>query len=99
VTATATATSTGTSLPTGCTNPITFPSNGQSGNFNTTGAVCYRTAATIAGWGCSNFAGRTVAVDNTSVTCGSSLPARWSDGYYYFVVSAGDYDYASIYYW
>jgi hypothetical protein len=95
---TATATSTSVSMPTGCTNPITF-SGGQSGNFNTTGAVCYRTTATIAGWGCSNFNGRTVAVDNVSVSCGGTMPARWSDGYYYFVISAGTYSYASIYYW
>lgn len=31
---------------------------GQSGNFNTTGAYCFRTPDSIAGWGCSNFDGR-----------------------------------------
>ena len=85
-------------LPTGCTAPIAF-SGGQTGNFNTTGAVCYRTTSAIGGWGCANFDGRTLKVDNVTVTCGGALPARWSDGYYYFVVSGGTYSYASIYYW
>lgn len=82
-----------------CENAITMTS-GQSGNFNTTDAVCLRTSATIAGWGCSNFDGRTVAVNNVAVSCGEMpLPAKWSDGYYYFSVSAGSYPWASLYYW
>lgn len=82
----------------GCSNPITF-TGGQTGNFNTTDAVCYRTTAAIAGWGCSNFDGRTLSVDNVATACGAALPARWSDGYYYFAISAGTYSYASIFYW
>ena len=94
---TATFNASGGSTP--CANPITF-TNGQSGNFNTTGAVCYRTAANIAGWGCYNFDGRTVAVNNTATTCGKMpLPAKWSDGYSYFAVSGGTYPWAGLYYW
>jgi hypothetical protein len=37
-----------------CANAITF--SGNTGSFNTTGAGCYRTGATVNGWGCSNFA-------------------------------------------
>jgi hypothetical protein len=73
---------------------------GQSGNFNTTGAACYRTADTIHGWGCSNNTGRTVSVDGTAVTCGAlPLPAAWSDGYHYFSFSAGSFPWASFYWW
>ena len=84
-----------------CANPITFTS--QSGNFNTTGAVCLRTATTVNGWGCSNFAGRTVSVNGGAATgtCGAGpFPlAKHSDGYTYFSVSAGTYPWASIYAW
>jgi hypothetical protein len=86
---------------TACANPITI-TNGQSGNFNTTGAVCLRTGANVNGWGCSNFAGRTVALNGTTVSCGAmpQIPlAKLSDGYTYFSVSAGTYPWASLYYW
>ncbi len=81
-----------------CANAITF--TGNTSNFNTTGAVCYRTAQTINGWGCYNLDGRTLSVNNTVVTCGRMpLPARWSDGYYYFSATAGIYPWAGIYAW
>ena len=81
-----------------CSPALAIPASGQTGNFNTTGAVCYRTNATINGWGCSNFDGRTIAVDNTAVAaCGDALPAPWTDGYTYFAISAGADDYASFY--
>ncbi len=84
-----------------CSNPITF--TGQSGNFNTAGAVCLRTAATVNGWGCSNFDGRTVSVNGgtASATCGAGpLPlARMADGYTWFSISAGTYTWASLYLW
>ena len=51
-----------------CANPITF--SGNTGNFNTTGAACYRTNANISGWGCYNFDGRTVTVSGVARTCG-----------------------------
>ena len=80
-----------------CANPITF--TGNTGNFNTTGAVCYRTNATINGWGCSNFDGRTVTVGGQARTCGQLPLTRSSDGYYYFSVTGGTYPWASLYTW
>ncbi len=84
-----------------CSNPITF--TGQSGNFNTTGAVCLRTSATVNGWGCSNFDGRTVKVNTGSATstCGAGpFPlGKSADGYTYFTVTAGTYPWASLYTW
>jgi endo-1,4-beta-xylanase len=91
-----------TSNPTGpCANPVTFTS--QSGNLNTTGAVCLRTSGTVSGWGCSNFAGRTVSVNGgaATTTCGAGpfpLP-KYTDGYTYFAVTAGTYPWASLYTW
>ena len=85
----------GTGTP--CANPITF--SGNTGNFNTTGAACYRTNATINGWGCSNFDGRTVAVGGVTRSCGQLPLTRSADGYYYFAVTAGAYPWASLYYW
>ena len=89
------------STTTPCANPITFTST--TNNFNTTGAVCYRTSQTVNGWGCSNFAGRTVSVNGgaATATCGAGpfpLP-KWSDGYTYFSATAGSYAWASIYVW
>jgi endoglucanase len=80
-----------------CANPITF--TGNTGNFNTTGAACYRTNQTINGWGCSNFDGRTVTVGGQARTCGQLPLTRSSDGYYYFSVTAGTFPWASLYYW
>jgi hypothetical protein len=81
-----------------CAGAITF--TGNTNTFNTAGAVCYRTSATINGWGCYNMEGRTLQVNDTAVTCGAMpLPARWSDGYTYFEVTAGTYPWAGIYAW
>ncbi len=80
-----------------CSSPITFTNN--TGNFNTTGAACYRTTQNVAGWGCSNFDGRTVAVGGVARSCGQLPLTRSSDGYYYFQVSAGTYSWASLYVW
>lgn len=80
-----------------CANAITFTSN--TGNFNTTGAVCYRTNATVNGWGCSNFDGRTLTVGGQGRACGQLPLNRSADGYYYFSVTAGTYPWASIYAW
>jgi len=85
-----------------CANPVTM-SGGQSGNFNTTGALCLRTTATVQGWGCSSFDGRTVSVNGgaAATSCGGGpLPlARMADGYTYFAIGAGAYAWASLYYW
>jgi uncharacterized repeat protein (TIGR02543 family) len=80
-----------------CANPVTFTNN--TGNFNTAGAVCYRTNATINGWGCSNFEGRTVTVSGVARTCGQLPLTRAADGYYYFAVTAGTFPWASLFSW
>ncbi len=91
----------GTSGTTPCANPITF--TGQSGNFGITGAVCLRTSATVNGWGCSNFDGRTVSVNGgtPTATCGAGpFPlAKSADGFTYFAITAGAYPWASLYSW
>jgi lysophospholipase L1-like esterase len=80
-----------------CANPVTFTNN--TGNFNTTGAACYRTNATVNGWGCSNFDGRTLTVGGQARTCGQLPLVRSADGYYYFAVTAGTFPWASLYAW
>lgn len=77
--------------------PATSVTN-NTGNFNTTGKVCYKTVQNISGWGCSNFDGRTVKVNGVQVACGGALPAK-TNGAYYFDVSAGAYSWASMYWW
>jgi hypothetical protein len=94
VTATFNTTTTGS---TPCDNPITF--SGTTGNFNTTGAVCYRTSATINGWGCSNFDGRTVTAGGAVRTCGQLPLTRAADGFTYFAVTAGAFPWASLFTW
>jgi len=80
-----------------CDNPITF--SGNTGNFNTTGPVCYRTSATINGWGCSSFDGRTVAVGGAPSTCGQMPVIRSADGFVYFLATAGAFPWATIFAW
>ena len=78
--------------------PAIVKTGGNTGNFETTGAVCYKVSSNIAGWGCSNMTGRTLLVNDQAVTCGGTLPAK-VNGAYYFEVSAGEYPWASIYWW
>jgi endoglucanase len=92
---TATFNTTGTNTP--CANPITFA--GNTGNFNTTGAVCYRTSATVNGWGCSNFDGRTLTVGGEARTCGQLPLTRSGDGFIYFSATAGSFPWASLFTW
>jgi len=80
-----------------CANPVTF--SGNTGNFNTTGAVCYRTNANINGWGCYNFDGRTLTVGGVARTCGQMPLTRAADGYYYFAATAGQFPWAGLYAW
>ena len=80
-----------------CANPITF--TGNTGNFNTAGAACFRTNQTINGWGCYNFDGRTLTVSGVARTCGQMPLTRAADGYYYFSATAGQYPWAGIYAW
>jgi aryl-phospho-beta-D-glucosidase BglC (GH1 family) len=93
VTATFNTNSSGTT----CANPITF--SGNTGNFNTAGAVCYRTSATVNGWGCYNFDGRTINVGGQARTCSQMPLTRSADGFYYFSVSGGTYPWAGMYTW
>jgi glucuronoarabinoxylan endo-1,4-beta-xylanase len=72
-------------------------SGGQSGNFNTTGAICFTVTGTINGWGCSNADGRSVTVNGTAMTCGQ-LPLPGGSPYT-FSFSAGTYSWASFYWW
>ncbi len=92
-----TASFTGGGTGTTCANPVTFA--GNTGNFNTAGAACYRTSATINGWGCYNFDGRTLTVGGVARTCGQMPLTRSSDGYTYFAVTAGTYPWAGLYTW
>ena len=94
MTASRTVTATFNTVPTDtCRTPA---GSGQSGNFNTTDAVCYTVNATIHGWGCSNADGRTVTVNGTAVTCGQTLPGSAP---YTFRFTAGTYPWASFYWW
>jgi mannan endo-1,4-beta-mannosidase len=97
ITRTLSVTQAGQSSSGGCSNPVTF--SGNSGNFNTTGAVCYRTNATVNGWGCYNMDGRTITNGGTTRTCGASGLTRSADGYIYFEVSAGTFPWAGLYTW
>jgi hypothetical protein len=82
-----------------CANPITFTSN--TGNFNTTGPVCYRTSAVVNGWGCSSFDGRTVSVGGqpSTSTCGQMPVTRSADGFVYFSATAGAFPWATFFTW
>jgi lysophospholipase L1-like esterase len=80
-----------------CANAITF--SGNTGNFNTAGAVCYRTSTTINGWGCYNFDGRTLMVNGVARSCGQMPLTRAADGYYYFAATAGQFPWAGIFFW
>ncbi len=72
---------------------------GSSGPFGSTGAECFRIDGNIAGWGCSNFDGRSVKVNGQTVTCGQVPLPDAVDGAYYFDVSGGTFDYASFYWY
>jgi hypothetical protein len=78
-----------------CANPKDI-SGGNTGNFGTTGPFCFRTCDEIQGWGCPNSSGRTVKVNGKEVQCGDTMPGRVGP-FYYFDISAGALDYASVY--
>jgi endoglucanase len=94
---TVTASFTGSGTGGTCANPVTF--TGNTNNFNTAGAVCYRTNANIQGWGCYNFDGRTVTVGGVPRACGQMPLTRAADNFYYFAVSAGQFPWAGIFTW
>ncbi|HTA88740.1 MAG TPA: hypothetical protein VK745_04170, partial [Polyangiaceae bacterium] len=65
----------------------------------TMGPACLRVMGAIAGWGCSNFDGRTLKVNGQTVMCGELPLPDEIDGGYYFDISAGTFDYASFYWY
>jgi hypothetical protein len=99
----------GTSTPSsGALSSYTFPagtepckpakdiSGGQSLNFGTTGAFCFRTADDFTDYGCSGADGRTVKINGTEITtCGGKAPAKLGS-FYYFDFGPGKYDYTSV---
>ncbi len=73
---------------------------GNSGSFDTTDAVCYFVQGTFNTWACSNIGGRTVTVNGTTVMCGGALPAQADGGYYFeFSASTDGTDYTSFYWY
>ena len=72
---------------------------GSGVSFASAGPVCLKVTLDITGWGCSNFQGRTVKVNGTTVSCAElPLPSKVDDAYY-FDVSAGEHDYASLFWY
>ena len=79
--------------------PVVESHDKTSGDFQSTGPLCLRVTDEVIGWGCSNFDGRTVKVNGVPVTCAQvPLPGKLN-GAYYFDISAGDFSYASFYWW
>jgi hypothetical protein len=74
--------------------------SGTTNNFNTTTEYCFRTMATIDGWGCSNTTGWTLKVNGQTTTCGGTLPAKLNGLYYFdFIGSSSALTYASMYWY
>lgn len=65
---------------------------------NSTKGFCVVTCDEIDGWGCSNFGGRTVTVNGSPATCGSTKLVK-KDGYFVFRVSPGSNISAAVYWW
>jgi hypothetical protein len=78
------------------TNPLKGAA-GQPPSVDTLSSFCIATCDDIDGWGCANFAGRTISVNGTDVSCGATLTKK--NGYYVFRASAGTLSYATIYWW
>lgn len=79
--------------------PVKEASNMTSGDFQSTGPLCLKVTDEVVGWGCSNFEGRTIEVNGTTVTCGQVPLPEKQHGAYYFYISAGEFSYASFYWW
>lgn len=85
-----------------CDNPVDLPAgaNGNTGNFNSLEAKCFRTKSTFNNIGCSNFQGRTLKVNGVTTACpGTGTFAPTADGYTYLDASAGSNLSASIYWY
>jgi hypothetical protein len=79
--------------------PATLISGGQSGNFNTTGSVCFKTSSNIVGWGCANFDGRVMKVNGVQMACGQLPVPAAVNGYNYFEATAGTYAWSNFWWW
>jgi len=83
------------------------PTATGTGNFGTTGAVCYRIERTLNGMGVSNMKGRNLFINDVDMAgqcpaehgnCSMPLPAPIG-GYHYFEATAGDFPWANLYWW
>ncbi|HYQ46901.1 MAG TPA: hypothetical protein VER11_33250 [Polyangiaceae bacterium] len=85
-----------------CDNPtdVTGGPTGNTGNFNTLEAKCFRTKSTFNHIDCSNFQGRTLKVNGATTMCGAAgTYAPTADGYTYLEGSAGTNLSASIFWY
>lgn len=73
---------------------------GNTGNFDTAGAVCVKIKGSFGGWGFSNSEGRKWRINGGSfgTTSGESVDAT-SDGYVYIDITAGSFTWASVYWY
>lgn len=73
---------------------------GNTGNFDTAGAVCVKIKGSFGGWGFSNSDGRKWRINGGSfgTTSGESVDAT-SDGYVYIDITAGSFTWASVYWY
>jgi hypothetical protein len=89
---------------------VMMPSSGQSGNFNTGGAVCVQMQGSVVmNWGVSNGDGRMVSVTSAAGTAGPVVavgapppglpgtPQAGADGFVYWNFTAGSPTWTSMY--
>jgi hypothetical protein len=86
-TPTSSATATGTNTVGSCSYPPSCITGGTTGYFGTTGPFCFITHDIITSWRFLNYSGRTVIVNEQTVTAGEALTAL--DGSYQFDVTSG----------
>jgi hypothetical protein len=87
-----------------CDNPVDVAAGaqGNTGNFNTLEAKCFRTKSTFNNIACSNFEGRTLKVNGVATKCDPALKGTFAptaDGYTYLDASAGTNPSASVYWY
>ena len=79
-----------------CT-PTRDISGGSTGNLGI-GAICFRTADDLTDWNCSNADDRTIKINTVTAKCGSAPPPK-AGSFYYFDISSGKSESASIYWY
>ena len=87
-----------------CDNPVDVPASasGNTGNFNTLEAKCFRTKSMFNNIACSNFDGRTLKINGVAATCNPAMKGTFApsaDGYIYLDASAGTNLSASVYWY